>query len=205
MVTLSDPNMMASDPWEGFPEGFPFPPSTGPTLPTWPDDVKSRQDAIDFGQKHADALAALERLANQNGGGLMGVAKAFLNEYERRQLITAKDKERLTAILTAFKDMDPVAGIRRIQEIHQEAVSDPTSKPAALGISSIAASSAAASSKAASSADAAMMDKKFASGFATGYADAVGAMMGGFGGPAGMYGLAVASSSITLSLFGDHP
>ncbi len=113
-------------------------------MPTWPDDAKARRARSGFGKKHSDALAALERLANQNGGGLMGAAKGLLNEYERRQLITTKDKERLIAILYAFRDNDRDAGIRRIQGLHNEAVNDPQSKPAALAASSVAASNAAA-------------------------------------------------------------
>jgi len=171
MVTKSDPNITGSIPSEGFPEGspfppgfpFPFPPSTGPTMP-WPDDPKNRQGAIDFGQKHADAIAAVERLADQYGGGLMGAAKGFLNEYERRQIITPRDKERLIAILSALRDMDQVTGSRRIQELHDEAVGDPTSKPAALAVSSVAANIAAE----------AMTDTEAqANAWAAGYADGV--------------------------------
>jgi len=79
----SKSQLIGFKPRETFPEGspIPFPPSTGPT---WPDDESSPQDAVSFGQKHQEAIAAVERRAEQNGGGLLGAAKGFLNEYERR-------------------------------------------------------------------------------------------------------------------------
>lgn len=174
--------MTATGPMDGFPSEFPFPPS----MPTWPE---AREDAIAVGKKHTQAMEALERLATQNGGGLLGAAKGLLDEYERRQLITSVDKQRVIAILNAFKDTDRDAGIRRIQEIHQEAVDDPTSKPAALAVSSIAASSVAS-----------VTEEVDPSSYAAGYADALGGLFGMGGGPLTMIGMSMTASTLALNV-----
>lgn len=176
---------------EDFPDWYPIPPSTGPTWPTWPDDEYGRQSAIDFGQRHADVLEALERLANENGGGLSGAIKGALDEYERRQLITARDKERLIAVLDEYKsgtaiDADQEASIRRIQQLFDEGVADPTSKPAALAVLSVAANNAAA----------AVTESAEGNAFITGYVDGVAAALTVALGFAPMYAAASAASYV---------
>lgn len=113
----------------------------------------------------------------------------MLDEHERRYLITATDKTRITAILEAFKNPDQRAGADRIMALHQEALNDPTSKPAALAISSIAASSAAA----------AMSDSPFSlNSLAAGAADTIGVIATLGLGPGVAMAASVAASAVAM-------
>jgi hypothetical protein len=60
-------------------------------MPVWPDDAATRQLALSLGRAHADAVAALRRVGASQGGGLFGVVKGVLAEYERLGYLTAAD------------------------------------------------------------------------------------------------------------------
>lgn len=177
---------------EPLPDWWPFPPSTGPTIP-WPDDEATRNAALSLGQQHNEALRALQRLSADNGGGLMGLIKGMLSEYERRRMITGSDKSRILAIFAAFRaiaigDTDRTTGFQRITALHAEAVADPTAKPFALAVSSVTASYVAM----------AATDDRFTTGLVTGVADGFGIIYGGFGGPLTSIAIGIAASEIVL-------
>lgn len=172
MAALTSSDLPITGLPRGLPDSFPFPPSTGPTFP-WPDDAQGRDEALDFGRVHADAIAAVERLADEYGGGTMGAVKGFLYRYVQSGLIGPRDSDRLLAILEALRSADPETGSQRILELHAQAMDDPLATPAALAVTSIAANTAARTMA---------NDPHEADVWAAGYADGVAAVFTlGFG------------------------
>jgi hypothetical protein len=61
-------------------------------LPTEPKSHQERRAYCEeFARSHRAALEALAAIAAGHGGGLAGVAKGLLREYESRQVVTTGD------------------------------------------------------------------------------------------------------------------
>ena len=127
-----------------FPPPFaPVPPSD---MPAWPDDAATRRLALSLGEAHADAVASLRRLGATHGGGLFGVVKGVLAEYERLGYLTAMDGRRIIACCEAFEQAgggthsDRQSAAQVIQDQYEEAIADPYSTPFCLQVLSVAAS-----------------------------------------------------------------
>jgi len=177
--------------FQEFPEGFPFPPSTGPTIPIEPNNPKSRQVAMDTGKAHTQALIALNNLSAANGGGLMGTAKGLISEYHRRGIITDDDRQRLLEVLESYRQINTEASKNRIQEIHKEAVADLSGSVIALRATAIADENIKAVAEKA-------YGDAFINGAATGVADFVGALVGSPAGPVTGFASATIASHVAL-------
>jgi hypothetical protein len=140
----------------------------------------------------------LRSLQEANGGGLFGFMVGQLRRAEALQLLTATDRERLEGLAAFLRDQvgrespldrsDPLA---RIQAFHDEIVNDPESKPAAIGIASIALDSVTA---------ALASDAQITGDVTTAMADVGGALAGITYGPLGMTWGAVGFSMLADSV-----
>ena len=157
---------------------------------TWPTDSDdAKRIATEIARKHEQEIAVLNDLASQHGGGLTGLASGMLALLERRQLITANDKQRLDALLQAFSAYpdDPAATLGQVRALEDAARRDPASTGVALSMLSVASAGVA---------DAASVDSEFVAGQTSALADLVGITLGASGGPAGMLLVGLSASEI---------
>lgn len=124
------------------PDWWPFQIPISPTIPI--DPATDRQNALDAGRIHTEVMQAIERLAEENGGGLLGAARGAMAECERRGLLTSADHSRLQRVLDALVEGDAASANSTIVGIFEEAAADPNSSPLALTVCSIAAANATA-------------------------------------------------------------
>jgi hypothetical protein len=177
----------STGPWAGPPE-------------TWQDLASTdagRQKALDLGRRHGELVSRLRALADANGGGLAGLAKGTMLRLEAANLLTANDRDRLTALIaymlaSAGPGTSQDAAMSELRQLHDAIVNDPASTPLALGMASVALDSATSAALATPTSD----HLSFQAGFATGVADTLGVGLGGFGGYAGSVALAVTASGI---------
>ncbi|MGA4507999.1 hypothetical protein ACQB6R_03080 [Propionibacteriaceae bacterium G1746] len=91
-------------------------------------------------------MAALRRLGEANGGGLMGVITGALAEYQSLGHVTAADAGRIMACFEAFEKAGGGTQAAResassvLHDLYAQAVADPYSTPFALQVLSVAAS-----------------------------------------------------------------
>jgi hypothetical protein len=157
---------------------------------TWPTDAEvARKLAIDIARRHADGVALLNELADEHGGGLVGVAVGVVGLLERRRLITATDGQRLRALFQAFdaRADDRAATVREVRELERAANQDHGSGAVALSILSVASSELA---------EATTTDSDFVAGQVATLADLAGIGLGSPGGPAGSLIVGVAASTV---------
>ena len=124
------------------PDWWPFQIPISPTIP--PDAETDRQNALDAGRIHQEVMDAIERLAEENGGGVLGAARGAMAECERRGRLTSADHARLRRVLDALSEGDAATANSTIVGIFEEAAADPDSTPLALTVCSIAAANATA-------------------------------------------------------------
>ena len=173
----------STGPWAGPPE-------------TWQDLASSdagRQKALDLGRRHGELVSRLRALADANGGGLAGLAKGMMLRLEAANLLTANDRDRLTALLahmlaSAAPGTSQEAALSQLRQLHDAIVNDPASTPLALGTASVALDSVTSALAAPTN------DPSFAAGVAGGAADATGVLFGGFAGPLGALAIGVVAS-----------
>ncbi|MGA4508000.1 hypothetical protein ACQB6R_03085 [Propionibacteriaceae bacterium G1746] len=193
MILQKDVNDMAASialpGWLTLPPGF----SPGESLMGAGD--QARAQALSAGAIHDEVLRGLEQLADENGGGVLGLVKGLLPIYERLGYITAVDATRLLsgfeavrAALGSATGLAPLEG--RLRALLEEASQDATSGPACLAVLAVLASDAAMP---APDSDA---RASTAHVLATLTADGLGALAGVGGGPVGAYFTSVSVSSI---------
>jgi len=174
-------------PWAGPPE-------------TWQDLASTdhgRQKALDLGRRHGEQVRRLRALADANGGGLVGLAKGTILRLEAANLLTAQDRDRLTALIahmqaSAGPGTSQDAAMSQLRQMHDTIVNDPASTPLALGMASVALDSVTQAALTTPASHA----LSFQAGFATGVADTLGMGLGGFGGLAGSLALSVTASGV---------
>jgi hypothetical protein len=177
--------------WYAFPL---MPPYAASPTPTWDANDASRNSALTAGTVHDDAVAALRRLREENGGGLRGLVIGALEVYESIDYITSADKGRLLDCFAAFQiaagsRVDRASASQRIQALLADATADAYTKPLTLAVLAIAASNAEAMS---------VTDTISSPGHAAavGASDWAGALLGGAAGPIGAYAGSVAASDV---------
>jgi hypothetical protein len=183
---VNDP-FSSTGPWAG-------PPETWQQLEASDD---GRKQALNLGARHGELLGRIQALADANGGGLSGAAKGMMHRLEAAQLLTAYDRERLTALLEFMRTVggsgtDPSAAMSRLQELHDAIVDDPASKPLALAVAAVALNSV-------TSRQATFSAPPDVNSYAAGFADAVGFAFGGFGGPLTALSLGVTASGVAMN------
>ena len=177
----------STGPWAGPPE-------------TWQDLASTdhgRQKALDLGRRHGEQVRRLRALADANGGGLAGLAKGTILRLEAANLLTAQDRDRLTALIahmqaSAGPGTSQDAAMSELRQMHDTIVNDPASTPLALGMASVALDSVTQAALTTPTGH----HLSFQAGFATGVADTLGVGLGGFGGLAGSLALSVTASGV---------
>ena len=177
----------STGPWAGPPE-------------IWQDLASTdhgRQKALDLGRRHGEQVNRLRALADANGGGLAGLAKGTILRLEAANLLTAQDRDRLTALTahmqaSAGPGTSQDAAMSQLRQMHDTIVNDPASTPLALGMASVALDSVTQAALTTPTGH----HLSFQAGFATGVADTLGVGLGGFGGLAGSLALSLTASGV---------
>lgn len=144
-------------------------------------DDQARQLAIRFGEAHGRSMRALEELADQYGGGLIGTFRGLIEATARRGVITSTDAGRLRK-LAGQLDADDGPDMDAIHRLYDEAVRDPRATPAAIATLGVAVDSL----------DRPAGTTESGSTYEEGVADGIGVMVGmGVGLAAGLSGMAL--------------
>lgn len=110
------------------------------TLPTCSAAPAAQSSATTKANPQVNRLRAL---AGANGGGLAGFAKGTILRLEAANLLTAQDRDRLTALTahmlaSAGPGTSQDAAMSQLRQMHDTIVNDPASTPLALGMASVA-------------------------------------------------------------------
>lgn len=159
----------------GFPHELLTSGYTGSDLASWQTSI-SREEALDFGRRHFEAMAAYRSVAAKFGGGFVAGARAILADLVARGAISNADHERLSAIFDAFGHEDLRVGFSRVIDLHQAASADAEASALALACSAVGAASAQYMLE---------RDMTDATGGEVVAADMAGTLLGGLAGPLG--------------------